>query len=224
MSVYFGLIPFISIILIMILAALSLVSRYRSAGQLIRLQLRWFMFGGFIMIIFNFLPVFFIGSTQIEGGIDLLLTVIGFSAILPLYLGVGIAILRYRLFDIDLIIRKTLTYALLTGLLAIVYFGLITVLQGMFSTISRRPSEIILVISTLGMAALFSPLRQRIQALIDRYFYRSKYDADRVLAGFASTARDEVDQDSLTVALVGVVQETIQPENASLWLKSRSER
>jgi hypothetical protein len=107
-----------------------------------------------------------------------LLNVISFSATLPLYLAVGIAILRYPQFDIDLIIRKTLTYALLTGLLALVYFGLIAVLQGMFSTISRRSSEIILVISTLGMAALFNPLRRRIQTLIDHYFYRNKYDAD----------------------------------------------
>ena len=136
----------------------------------------------------------------------------------------GIAITRYRLFDIEVIIRRTLVYATLTILLAVVYFGAVTLMQAFISAIGDSQSTLVIVISTLVIAALFAPLRQKVQDFIDLRFYRKKYDAEQALAQFAVTVRDEVDQESLTAALVGVVHETIQPENASLWLVNRRER
>ena len=135
----------------------------------------------------------------------------------------GIAITRYRLFDIEVVIRRTLVYATLTILLAVLYFGAVTLMQAFISAIGGSQSTLVIVISTLAIAALFAPLRRKVQDFIDRRFYRKKYDAERALAQFAITARDEVDQESLTAALVGVVHETIQPEKASLWLIKKSE-
>ncbi|MCB0012913.1 MAG: hypothetical protein KDE34_13460, partial [Anaerolineales bacterium] len=130
----------------------------------------------------------------------------------------AIAILRYRLFDINVIIRKTLVYALLSGLLALVYLGSVVLLQTIFDSVAQERSPFIIVVSTLLIAALFAPLRQRIQAFIDRRFYRQKYDAQQILAQFAETARDQVEVDALTAELRRVVQETMQPETLFLWL------
>ena len=132
---------------------------------------------------------------------------------------IGIAILRYRLFDIDLIIRKTLQYAALSALLALVYFGSVVLLQTVVGQATDAQSPLVIVVSTLLIAALFAPLRKRVQTAVDRRFYRQKYDAQQVLAQFAITARDETDMDKLTAELVRVVQETMQPEQVSVWLK-----
>ena len=218
----FGFSAFLSIVLIMILAAISLIFRYRSAGQLVRLQLRWYVFGGSLLVALNFFPVFFIAETQIESGFNLILYILSFSAIVPLYLAVGIAILRYRLYDFDVIIRKTMVYTVLTGLLALVYFGTVILLQTIVGQSTEEQSPLIIVISTLVIAALFAPLRQLVQAFIDRRFFRKKYDAQQVLAQFAQTARDETDMEVLTAELVHVVQETMQPEHVSVWLHSNN--
>jgi hypothetical protein len=143
---------------------------------------------------------------------------------LLLPISLAIAILRYRLFDIDIIIRRTLQYSVLSGLLALTYFGLVVVLQSLFSTISNQQSPIVVVLSTLAIAALFNPVRRRVQDAIDRRFYRKKYDAAKVIADFAATCRDETDLDKLTARLVEVVQETMQPTQVSLWLKPTAER
>jgi hypothetical protein len=132
---------------------------------------------------------------------------------------IAVAILRYRLYDIDIIIRRTLQYALLTGLLAFVYFGSVLLLQSLFESFTDQQSPLIIVISTLSIAALFNPFRHRIQEFIDRRFYRKKYIAEIALAQFASTARDEVDMDVLTTALLGMVEDTMQPEQVTMWLK-----
>ena len=179
-----------------------------------RAQLRWAIGGvtaGVALFMLNF------ASNAPPPYREIILNVAKFG--LPVVsFSLAIAILRYRLFDINVIIRKTLQYALLTGLLALVYFGSVILLQTVFENLTGRQSPIVIVLSTLAIAALIGPLRVRIQDFIDRRFYRKKYNAEQALGQFAATARDEVDMDKLTGALMSVVDETMQPENVSLWL------
>jgi hypothetical protein len=140
-------------------------------------------------------------------------------AIMLLPLSIGIAILRNQLYDIDRLINRTLVYGLLTVLLGAVYAGLVLGLQSLLGGLLHQTSAIAFVISTLAIYALFQPLRRRIQALIDRRFYRRKYDAIRTLAAFSATLRNEVDLATLSDHLVAVVQETMQPASVSLWLR-----
>ena len=132
----------------------------------------------------------------------------------------GIAILRYRLYDIDLLINRTLVYGSLTVMLALVYFGGVATTQAIFSVLSgqQEQPELAVVVSTLVIAALFMPLRRRIQSFMDRRFYRRKYDARKTLEAFSAKLRNETDLDALSEDLVGVVRETMQPAHASLWL------
>ena len=194
----------------------SVFLRFRRARGDERQQLKWLFYGalfiplalvsGVLSVLLNLTWVLNLGLWQ--------LSVAGIP------LAIGIAILKYRLYDIDIIIRRTVIYTLLTLSLAIVYFGSVVVLQQLFRAITgAQQSEIVTVISTLAIAALFVPLRQRIQRTIDRRFYRRKYDAAQVLAAFSATARDEVDLNKLTERLLDVVDETMQPAQMSLWLR-----
>lgn len=140
-----------------------------------------------------------------------------FISLFPI--SVLISISRYRLWEIDLIIRRTLQYSLVTSVLALTYFGGVTVLQNLFSFITGQQSPLAVVISTLTIAALFNPLRRRLQAFIDRRFYRQRYNADLALAQFAATARLHTDPERLAAALAGVAQHTLQPAQISLWLR-----
>src|ERR671911_242621 len=136
-------------------------------------------------------------------------------------IAIGVAILRYRLYNIDVLINRTLVYGSLTALLAAVYFGGITATQAIVRVLTgqEQQPQLVVVVSTLVIAALFNPLRRRLQSFIDRRFYRRKYDATKMLEAFSAKLRDETDLDALSDDLVGVVRETIQPSHVSLWLR-----
>ncbi|MGI8586140.1 MAG: hypothetical protein ACR2M0_00410 [Chloroflexia bacterium] len=199
----------------------SVVLRFRRSVGDERQQLRWFAFGtlmipfaavlGVLRALYNLTWVDALGPWQLS-----------LSGIL---LAVGIAVLKYRLYDIDLLINRTLVYSALTALLAAVYFGSILLLEAVVRPLTGQGhNELVVVTSTLIIAALFMPLRRRIQGFIDRRFYRRKYDAAKTLAGFSATVRDEVDLEMLAGRLVEVVEDTMQPMQVSLWLRSIEKR
>lgn len=203
-SYYIGLIFF---------STVSLVVRFRRSRGEERQQLKWFTFAA------AFIPVWFLTNGPIDRAFPTLFPVLDALVIAAVPVAVGIAILRYRLYDIDVIINRTLVYAILTAALAAVYLIGVVLLQYVFRGLTGGESQLAVVASTLTIAALFSPLRRGIQGFIDRRFYRKKYDAARTLEEFASRLKDEADLDGLTDEVVAVVRETVQPEQASLWLR-----
>lgn len=192
----------------------ALLIRYRRANQVERQQIKWLLFACTIFVV-TYIPQGWGWSGAV---VDVISAAWGLS-LLAIPAAIAIAILRYRLFDIDLIIRRTLLYTVLTAVLGLVYFGGVTLLQTLFSTAGGGRSPISIVISTLVIAALFAPLRRRLQNLIDRRFFRRKYDAALALDQFARVARNEVALDALSAELLQVVAETVQPSQAGLWLK-----
>jgi hypothetical protein len=186
---------------------------HRRARGIEREQIKWLLFAGGLFVASMPLDFF---SVPWSGVITNLIS-------LAIPLAIATAILRYRLFDIDVIIRRTTSYALITGLLALVYFASIVVLQGAFGRLTNFDSTPAVVLSTLLIAALFLPIRRRVQDLIDRRFNRTRYDAEKTLARFAATARDETDLDALLAELVRVIETTMQPEAVSVWLRPTKE-
>ena len=194
--------------------------RVSSPGQ--RQQTKWVVFGLTLGVAGTFpsqLPV----DLSLVGGdtpFTLLFLKVGFALSLMLIpLAIGVAVLRSHLFDIDLLINRTLVYGSLTTVLIALYFGGIVLLQRLFVALTSEQSTLAVVASTLLIAALFNPLRRRIQGFIDRRFYRRKYDARKTLEAFSSKLRDETDLDALSDDLVGVVRETMQPAHVTLWLR-----
>ena len=198
--------------------AISLVLRLRRARGDERQQLKWFAFAGAVWCAaFAAGPVLW--SLPPSSGLAWVWPVLFLSATSTIPAAAGIAILKYRLYDIDLIINRTLVYGTLTATLAGVYVGGVVVLQYAFRVLAGSESQLAVVASTLALAALFNPLRRRIQGAVDRRFYRNKYDARRTLEGFSAALRDETDLGSLSDNLVGVVRETVRPAHVSLWLR-----
>jgi hypothetical protein len=150
-------------------------------------------------------------------------SVVLYIVMLTVPLGFTLAILRYRLWDIDIIIRRTLLYSVITAILVGIYFGSIVLTQSIFVVLTGQQSSLAVVISTLAIAALFTPIRNRLQLFIDRRFYRRKYNAQKTLDQFSMTVRDEIDIDGLEKALLEAVKETVQPESVMLWLQMPSE-
>jgi hypothetical protein len=197
----------------------SQIYRYRHVYSSVeREQVKWFVFAIVVLLaqIILFVSAGVLGSQPSAVFQDL-----SGEILLVLPLSVGVAALRYRLYDIDLVINRTLVYGTLTVLLAAVYFGGVAVLQAAFRALAGQGSPLAIVLSTLAIATVFFPLRRRIQAFIDHRFYRRKYDAQRALASFGTTARDEVELERLAQALVGVVDETMQPAQVTLWVREQ---
>jgi hypothetical protein len=199
-----------------LVSAVSLVVRFRRARLLERQQIKWFAYAGaFLALVFVAGPTV-LWSPAVPGWVWFCAF---FLAVVGMPVCAGIAILRYRLYDIDLIINRTLVYGSLTATLVALYFGSIVLLQRVFVVLTGGRSTLAIVASTLLIAALFSPLRRRIQSFIDRRFYRSKYDAAKTLEAFSARLREETDLETLRNDLVVVARKTMQPAQISLWLR-----
>jgi hypothetical protein len=204
---------------LIVVGASSMLARLRHAGRIERQQIEWFAYATAVAIsgvILKNTVYPAVGVTWVWW-VGLVLTTVG---VVSSPVAMGIAIFRYRLYQIDLIINRTLVYGSLTAVLACVYLGGVVFLQNVFRALSGEGSQLAVVASTLIIAALFIPLRRRIQSFIDRRFYRRKYDARKTLEAFSAQLRNETDLDALSDDLVGVVRETMQPAHVSLWLRS----
>ena len=205
---------------LIIAVTFSLFIRLRRAVGVERQQLKWLAYaaGGLAVV-----AVLIIISIAIDPPrwYEWVTNAINVAVTPGVPISIGIAILRYRLYDIDILINRTLVYGALTLMLALVYFGGVTATQALFRALTSQEQQpqLAIVVSTLLIAALFTPLRRRIQSFIDRRFYRRKYDAQKTLEAFSSKLRDETDLEALSGDLEGVVRETMQPAYVSLWLR-----
>jgi uncharacterized membrane protein YhdT len=202
-------------------AALAVFVRLRRAIGVERQQIKWFVYAAAASVIGTNLAYLIPGVIDTPLWFERVGFALNIATIPAIPVAIGIAILRYRLYDIDLIINRSLVYGLLTATLLSVYFGGVAVTQGIFRTITghEQQPQLAVVVSTLVIAALFNPLRRRIQVFIDRRFYRRKYDAAKTLEAFSAKLRDETALETLSDDLVGVVRDTMQPAHVSLWLR-----
>jgi hypothetical protein len=193
-------------------AVAAMITRMDQARGAERQQLKWFVYTVVVLVVGFLAALLGFGQHSVAWNL-------GIAAFNFLPIAAGIAILRYRLYDIDVVINRTLVYGVLTAALALVYVGSIVLLQGLFRALTGETSQLAVVASTLAIAALFVPLRRRVQAFIDRRFYRRKYDMATTLQAFNARLRNDVDLDSVADDLVEVVRETMQPAHVSLWLR-----
>jgi hypothetical protein len=214
-------------VVLLAVAAGSLLIRWMHARGTERQQIKWFLYAVALLAGGAILQYAIAGPLELVllGWVGRALILTGFAG-LPIFMGV--AITRYRLYEIDLVINRTLVYGPLTGTLVALYFGAVVLLQRVFVALTGERSTLAVVASTLLIAALFNPMRRRIQSFIDRRFYRRKYDARKTLESFSAKLREETDLKALNGELVGVVRETMQPAHVSVWLHpdttSESER
>jgi hypothetical protein len=207
-------------------AAASVVVGRRGARGVERQQIKWLLYAGAIFFVGNVLKnTVFSPLGQVSWGLWVGYVLVGIGG-LGGPIAIGLAILRYRLYEIDTLINRTLVYGVLTGMLIAIYFGVVAAAQEIFRVLTGQAdqSHLAIVVSTLVIAALFTPLRRRIQSFIDRRFYRRKYDAAKTLEAFSAKLRDQTDLDALNAELVGVVRETMQPAHVSLWLRPEPPR
>jgi hypothetical protein len=219
--------------LCMLVSALSLISRYRHSGKEVRQQIKWLAFAASFMGVLYLCAlitlIFFSPDSLVEeGATPLWVSLIQYSLLVSfagIPTSIGIAILKYRLYDIDVIINRTLVYGSLSATLAAFYFAGVAATQITFRVLTgqEQQPQLAVVVSTLAIAALFGPLRRSIQSFIDRRFYRKKYDAARILTAFGTRLREEVDLHALSDDLLEVVRETMQPAHVSLWLRPSNE-
>jgi hypothetical protein len=223
---WFGVVQSVSLVIVGI-CALSWIGvqslRWRRATGEMRQQVKWLIGGAAIALASLGFMLFgpqSSSTTLVQAAIDVALPV-GLAA-LPVSIGVGI--MRYRLYEIDVIIRKTLVYAVLAGTLAVTYLGGISLIDRALQTLTGQSGALAVTVSTLVVAAAFQPLRARIQRTVDQRFYREKYDATRTLEAFAGRLRDQIELDALATDVLGVVRLTVQPRHASLWLRPAEPR
>src|SRR5215211_632278 len=203
---------------LVVVCAAALFVRYRRADDTERRQIKWLLYASTaFLVVYGGGLLSGVGGTTTLGGY--IWGVFAALSVMALPAAIGIAILRYRLYEIDILINRTLVYGSLTATLVALYFGLIVLLQGLFVFLTGQRSTLAVVASTLLIAALFNPFRRRIQSFIDRRFFRKKYDATKTLEDYSVKLRDETDLDALSNDLVGVVRETMQPAHVSLWLR-----
>jgi len=198
--------------------ALSLFVRMRRAAGIERQQIKWFAYAAAATIVGVACAYMIPDTIAAPRWFDRAGFALNIAVTPTIPVSMGIAILRYRLYDIDVVINRTIVYGSLTILLVLVYFGGVTGTQALFRYLTGQQSTLAVVASTLLIAALFNPLRRRIQSFIDRRFYRRKYDARKTLEAFSGKLRNETDLEALNNDLVGVVRETMAPAHASLWL------
>ena len=206
--------------LCILVSALSLVLRYRHSGGEVRQQIKWVAFAASLMSL-AFLSVVVSSLVLPEDVAPPLLQYVTILSVAGVPAAIGFAVLRYRLYDIDVVINRALVYGSLTLTLGLVYFGGVTTTQFVFRILTgqQEQPQLAVVISTLAIAALFNPLRRRVQSFIDRRFYRKKYDAAKTLETFSARLRDETDLERLGEHLTGAVGEAMQPAHISLWLR-----
>jgi hypothetical protein len=202
-------------VLTSLVSLVSLVLRFRRSRGEERQQIKWVAYAAALIATYLFVDSIF---GEALDPVSPILNAVFFGS---LWVAIGVAILKYRLYDIDRVINHTLVYGLLTTALVAVYFGGVAAAQAIFRTLTGQEDQpqLAIVVSTLAIAALFNPLRHRIQSIIDRRFYRRKYDAAKTLEAFSAKLREETDLDALSDDLVGVVRETMQPAHVSLWLR-----